>query len=76
MRSSTPPADAKVARAMELVAPGAFSWYSFGSSPAETGHVLLGLLGFTVIVYVAVPVLKVLGGKDRVSPAAVETATS
>jgi hypothetical protein len=61
MRYSAPPPAAKVARVMELVAPGACAWYTLGSSPAKIASILLGLLGLAVVVYVAVPVLKTLG---------------
>ena len=45
----------------ELVASGVCAWDTLGSSPTKIAHVLLGLLGLAVVVYVAVPVLKTLG---------------
>jgi hypothetical protein len=52
---------ANVACVMESVAPGAFAWFTLCSSPAKIASVLLGLLGFAVVAYLAVPVLKALG---------------
>jgi len=56
-----PVARTQPAHVMELVAPGAFAWYTLGSSPAKIAYAVLGLLGLAVVVYVAVPVLKTLG---------------
>jgi hypothetical protein len=60
MDPSGPPANARVARAMEALVPGAFV-YVLGSSPAKMAYALLGLLGLAVLVYVVIPVLKALG---------------
>jgi hypothetical protein len=60
MKDPAPPA-AKVAKLTELIAPGACAWYTLGSSPAKIAYVLFGLLGLAVVMYVAVPVLKILG---------------
>jgi hypothetical protein len=60
-RVVSPPSTGWSARVPELAAPGAFAGYTLGSSPARIAYALLGLLGLTVVVYVAVPVLKILG---------------